>query len=155
MGFGHVESPPGCFFCIKCNIAKKDCREPGQGRVRVRFLHRVGSLSDRKGRSLGDCVATTLADCTRRHILAVIYHVSCPRGVLYGSKGGWTAYGNKLSDVVLARPRRSKYHPNPAVTTVAPAPKRFVGTPAIRGSRWPGSSRAVPGTRVAGKNEPQ
>jgi len=27
MGFGYVESPPGCFFCIKCNIAKKDCRE--------------------------------------------------------------------------------------------------------------------------------
>src|SRR5690348_12992909 len=53
------------------------------------------------------------------------------------------------------RNRRSRYHPSPAVTMVAPAPIRLDGTPTIRTSRCPGSSTAVPGTNGARKKGPQ
>src|SRR5260221_9390942 len=51
--------------------------------------------------------------------------------------------------------RRSRYHPSPAVSVVAPAPMRLDGTPTIRTSRCPGSSTAVPETNGARKKGPQ
>ncbi len=148
--FSHRRPSHGRFFarqamglapnlCIHLGSFPDEIHDPG----RLHFNHTL--------RSFARDVSELTDDQKRLRSLTGLPHLR----VTFSHANGSTPRVAQFASVAAGRKRRSRYHPSPAVTMVAPAPMRLDGTPTIRTSRCPGSSTAVPGTNGARKKGPQ